>query len=80
MIDHAQGSGFTSRSDPFEATGEHADAVGQKGAVGGMMNIGFGTNSLSALALPRTFRRSRENCPGTLGYARQAVATGKRNR
>src|SRR4029077_17809112 len=43
-------------------------------------DCGFVTCALPALALPRTFRRSREKRPGTLGFAPSGNCDGKRNR
>src|SRR6266478_4696076 len=43
-------------------------------------DCGFVTCAVPALALPRTFRRSREKRPGTLGFAPSGNGDGKRNR
>src|ERR1044071_344521 len=56
MIDHAQRTGFTSGTNPFESARQHADAVGQKRTVGGIVNVGFHRGGVGAQLAARSYR------------------------
>src|SRR5713101_2261442 len=48
MMHHFQGSVLTLGGDPYETAAEHPDAVTQKRAVGGIVNIAFHDRCVAA--------------------------------
>ena len=86
MVNHFQGSRFACAANPFEAARQHADAIGQKRTVGGMMNVGFHGRGIGAQLLsggdrllPRDLNDSGMNLRGSVlaEESKGAGETGK---
>jgi hypothetical protein len=67
-----EGGGYAEYAVAKEASPDGAGGIADGGC-------GFVTCPAPALALPQTFRRSREKCPETLGLAPSGNGDGKRN-